>query len=224
MVDFAQISFFVTSLAIFSFLAYQRRSLSNRGIIVALIVGTTAFVLGGINSYLILLAFYVIAETGTTVSRKIIGKEHEQRRTSNVIGNSGAALIALVFGQPIAFFGAIAAALADTISGEIGLLSKNKPVLITSLKEVEAGTDGGVTPLGLFSGAIAGGLIASAYYVISNNLNDSLIIFVAGVIGMVADSVLGDVFERNGKLNNMQVNFIASMCGAVAAVIIKLMF
>ena len=220
----AEISFFIATLAIFSFIAAQRKSLSNRGIIAALIVGIVVFVFGGISSYLVLLAFYVIAQVATTYSRNITGKNHEQRRTSNVIGNSGAALIALAFGQQLAFFGAIAAALADTISGEIGLLSRRKPILITSLKEVEAGTDGGITALGLFAGAVAGSLIAAAYYFISNNFNYSAIILVACMVGMVVDSILGDVFERKGKLNNMQVNFIASLCGAATTILLKFMF
>jgi uncharacterized protein (TIGR00297 family) len=220
----AEISIFIASLAVFSYIAAQRKSLSNRGIVAALIVGIVVFVFGGIASYLALLVFYIVAQAATTYSRNITGKSHEQRRTSNVIGNSGAALIALAFGQQLAFFGAIAAALADTISGEIGLLSKKKPILITSLKEVEAGTDGGITALGIFAGAIASLVIAAAYYFISGNFNHSAIIFAAGIVGMVVDSILGDVFERKGRLNNMQVNFIASLCGAAATVLLKFMF
>ena len=220
----AEISFFVASLAVFSYFTARRKGLSNGGIIVALFVGTSTFILGGIVSYMVLLAFYAVAETATSYSRKKIGREHEQRTTSNVIGNSGAALIALAFGQPIAFFGAMAAALADTISGEIGLLSARKPVLITNLKEVEAGTDGGITMLGLVAGALAGLLIGAIYYFVSNSFMDAVIVVAAGILGMVVDSILGDVFERKGKLNNMQVNFMASMCGAVAAVLMSIMF
>jgi len=224
MQQLAEISFFAISLAVFSYIASQRKSLSNGGILIALFVGTATFIFGGMISYLVLLAFYAVAEAATTYSRKKIGKDHEQRTISNVVGNSGAVLIALAFGQHIAFFGAVAAALADTVSGEIGLLSKKKPVLITSLKEVEPGTDGGITVLGLVSGAFASLFIGTIYYFSSSNFIDSAIIVAAGILGMIVDSILGDVFERNKKLNNMQVNFIAGMCGAVVAVLMKLMF
>ncbi|MFH1664045.1 MAG: DUF92 domain-containing protein [archaeon] len=44
------------------------------------------------------------------------------------------------------------------------LLSRKKPLLITSLKEVETGTDGGISVLGSVSALIGAGLIAGMHY------------------------------------------------------------
>ena len=59
-----------------------------------------------------------------------------------VLGATGASLM---FG---AFVGALAEATADTWATEIGVLSSAPPRLVTTGKQVEAGTSGGLTALG----------------------------------------------------------------------------
>src|SRR3989338_9102133 len=116
MFPLAEVAFVAVSLAIFAYFTGLRKSLSNAGIIFGLLVGVAVFILGGLDSYVVLLGFYVIAELATGYARKKTGERHEKRSTSNIIGNSAAALIALAFGQRLAFFGALAAALSDTVS------------------------------------------------------------------------------------------------------------
>lgn len=207
-------------LLLFTIFSYKKKLLNLNGIIFADIVGLMVFFIGNIQSFLALTIFYVVAEAATRIVHNKEEK-HEQRTSSNIIGNAGAALIALILGQGIAFFGAIAAALADTISSEIGLLSKNKPVLITTLKNVEKGTNGGVTLLGLFSGLLAAAIIGIVYYLtVQSSLTVAIIIMTAGFIGNLIDSILGATLERKGILNNTQVNFLASSSGAIIAFVL----
>jgi uncharacterized protein (TIGR00297 family) len=207
---------------VFSIVSYHKKALDLDGILLGNIVGVMAFYYGGLTSFALILFFFVVAEFGTRFARAKNGnkKAHRIRTTGNVLGNSGAALIALIlnpFALNVAFFGAISAALSDTLSGEIGLLSKRKPRLITTLQEVKPGTDGGVTILGFSAGLLAALIIGLVYWALTANLMGLVFITLAGFIGSLADSVLGATLERKGILNNASVNFLSSGCGALAA-------
>src|SRR3989344_2769634 len=108
--------------------------------------------------------FFAVGEASTIFSRKRIKKMHEQRTPSNIVGNSGAAIIALFFGSQLGFFGSISAALSDTVSSEIGMLSKKKPRLITDFREVPLGANGGITSLGLVAGILGAAMIGAVYF------------------------------------------------------------
>ena len=207
-------------LLIFSLISFQKKLLNLKGIIFADLVGLITYYSGGIIAFFTIVFFYLIAEFATKLSRND-KKKHEQRTTSNILGNAGAAIIALLLGQFVPFFGAIAAALADTVSSEIGMLSTKKPRLITNFSKVESGTDGGITFLGIITGAIASILIAIVYFLfIENSLKIAGVIAFAGFCGTLIDSLLGAIFERKGKLSNTQVNFIASSSGAIIVFIL----
>jgi uncharacterized protein (TIGR00297 family) len=213
------------ALSIFSLISFKSKALDLKGIILAALIGLAVFVFGGIAEFTALTVFFAAAETATKYSRAKLKTKHEIRTIQNIIGNSGAALIALFFFPKIAFFGAISAALSDTVSSEIGMLSKKKPRLITNLKkEVEAGTDGGVTRRGIASGIIGGIIIALIYFFFETNYFAVVSIALAGLIGSIVDSFLGAAFERKKMLNNMQVNFLASLSGALIAFALGIYF
>lgn len=208
------------TLGVFSALSFKRRLLNFEGVLIANIVGIAIFLLAGsdIKYFFVAILFFAVAEAGTlyAADRKPTGR-HETRAIGNILGNSGTALLALAFGFPFGFFAAFASALADTLSSEIGLLSKRKPVLITTLKQVEPGTDGGITPLGM-AAALAGALvIASVHFLFFGNAFLFLVLAVCGVFGSLVDSFFGAVFERKGLLNNAEVNFLGSLGGTALA-------
>lgn len=95
---------------------------------------------------------------------------------------------------------------ADTYSSELGILSKSKPRLITSitLRQVPPGTNGGVTTAGLLAGlfgsfTVAFAAILSTPICAERSLRDRALWVAAlsfwGLMGSVLDSVLGGLFQ-----------------------------
>ncbi|KAJ5952611.1 uncharacterized protein N7479_011024 [Penicillium vulpinum] len=110
-----------------------------------------------------------------------------------------------------------AAVAADTFSSELGILSKSKPRLITSLnlREVPPGTNGGVTATGLGAGLLGSFIVSATSAVVlpfcaSAGLKDRALWTIAmtlwGTLGSVLDSVLGGLLQasvvdkRTGKV------------------------
>ncbi|WVZ71348.1 hypothetical protein U9M48_019941 [Paspalum notatum var. saurae] len=98
----------------------------------------------------------------------------------------------------------------DTWSSEIGVLSNEQPRLITTLKPVRKGTNGGVTLQGLLA-ATGGGLIIGLAFVIvglftaecsSNMALRQLLVLpisaAAGLLGSLIDSLLGATLQFSG--------------------------
>ena len=108
-----------------------------------------------------------------------------------------------------------AAVMADTLSSELGILSPYKPRFILTLKEVPAGTNGGVTGYGFASGLV-GALLVGAVSVLTlpricnGGLEDhvGLVLLIGGwgALGSVLDSILGAILQasvvdrRSGKI------------------------
>ncbi len=212
----------IAILVFFSLFSLRKKALDFAGVLIANMVGLAVFYLGGFNYFLLTVLFFIVAEASTRLSSKNKAP-HERRTIGNIFGNSGVAIIALALSSPIAFFGAMAAALADTLSSEIGMLSKTKPVLITTLKPVEAGTDGGVSALGMWSSLLGGTIIASIHFAIYQNIYLFIVLILAGIFGSMVDSFFGAVFERSKSLGNTQVNFLGSGAGALLAFLLSLM-
>jgi len=226
--SFSEILIILIVMAFFIFISVKKKSFDRKGILIGILIGLiTIFlgqlnVVGGLTAFLFIAYFFFIGELGTRYRVKKTLKEHEKRSTGNVLGNSLAAVIALALNFPIGFFAGISAALADTLSSEVGMLSTKKPLLITTFKEVETGTDGGITVLGCISALIGAGLIASMHYLLYSSVFFAGIILLAGLIGTFIDSILGALFERKGKLSNTYVNLISTLIAVVFAVIVTL--
>lgn len=115
-----------------------------------------------------------------------------------------------------AYLGYYACCGGDTWASELGVLSTSKPRLITNwTREVDAGTNGGVTALGWVASASGGAAVGAAFHLVQVILrafapNGSvrfapssaleLIVFgaVAGVFGSLVDSVLGATIQFSG--------------------------
>lgn len=198
-------------------IAFKRRSLSRSGIVGAIATGTTTFGLGGWSWGLSLIFFFVSSSLFSHF--RAHDKEQaaadkfskgSQRDISQVFANGGlAALLAIGYGlvyshllQQIfraGFTGAIATATADTWATELGVLSTDKPRLITTGKPVAPGTSGGITLLGTAAsalGAISSGLVFWLLQRCQKTLAIlPLLALVSGLAGSLADSFLGATLQ-----------------------------
>jgi uncharacterized protein (TIGR00297 family) len=159
-----------------------------------------------------LLAFFV--------SSSLLSAKGAQRNERQVLANGGVAAFAALLGNWAAFGGAIAAATADTWATEIGRLSRTPPRLISNGTRVPAGTDGGITLLGTVGGIAGAGFIAGLAWVFAPRV--AVAVAVAGVFGMLLDSLLGATVQGAFRwLDNDAVNLAATLGGAVAAALAR---
>jgi uncharacterized protein (TIGR00297 family) len=123
-------------------------------------------------------------------------------------------------GMPIFAVGlaALTEAAADTVSSEVGQVLGGQPRMITTLRRVEPGTDGGVTLAGTAAGIFAAGLVVGAgCLALHGDATMFAVSWAGGVFGLFFDSVLGASLERAGWLNNDAVNFLSTASAVACA-------
>ncbi|KAG6373576.1 integral membrane protein DUF92-domain-containing protein [Boletus reticuloceps] len=109
----------------------------------------------------------------------------------------------------LATLGQFACCLGDTLASELGILSSSPPILITTLKPVPAGTNGGISLGGTIASAIGGCIVGLAQFVslvVENSVcraewTSLLLTLVgwgtaAGILGSMLDSFLGATLQR----------------------------
>ena len=169
-----------------------------------------------------------------------LAEERHGRSASQVIANLGvagvasswmgaSALLACIRGvtpdydTPLRLVGTVALAAlveatADTVSSEIGQAFGGSPLMLTTVRRVEPGTDGAVSVLGTVAGIVAGAAVGFAgMWAVRLRLRDAIIAMVAGVAGLFFDSLLGATVERRGWLGNDLVNFASTLFAAGVA-------
>ncbi len=155
-------------------LGYWRNALDLSGVAGAVLVGTLIFGLGGWSWGLLLIAFFIsstwLSHYRRADKQRISEKfaKGSRRDLGQALANGGVgAILAVVFAyypHPLlfaAFVGVMSTVNADTWATELGVLSPHLPRLVTNGQEVEPGTSGGVTPLGIWA-SVAGALLIGA--------------------------------------------------------------
>ena len=191
--------------------------LTARGAAAAVAVGMATIYGFGWRGMTLLLAFFISSSLLTAAAG---GGEKSRgggpRNARQVVANGGVAAIAALAGNWAWFAGAIAAANADTWATEIGSHSRTPPRLITTGRPVPAGTDGGMTVLGTAAGIAGAGFVAAIAYILGQRRAPA--IAVAGVLGMIVDSLLGATVQGTIRsIDNNAVNLAATLTGAVCA-------
>lgn len=216
--------------------ALKRSSLTHSGALGALLVGFV-LTMANYSFFSALLAFFItsskLTRWGGAQKKKIDAeyKEGGQRNWVQVFCNGGVptelALLYMIEVGPgeipidfskqysaswmcLSLLGALACSTGDTWASEVGpVLSQSQPRLITTWKEVPAGTNGGVTTVGLVASFLGGFVVGAAYYATQLLMVSDLHLAdpqwpimmyggVAGLLGSMLDSFLGAHMQYSG--------------------------
>ena len=156
-----------------------------------------------------------------------VAEARQGRCASQVIANLGVAGLCAGGTSPLLFAACLAAfaeATADTVSSEMGQALGGRTLLLTSWREVPAGTDGGISIAGTTLGASAAGAIVLVTATAGSiSWEQGTAAFAAGIAGLLFDSLLGATVERRGWLGNDLVNFSSTVFAAfVASAVMRL--
>jgi len=199
--------------------AWRLRALAPGGAVATFLLALVLFGTGGWKWTVPMLAFFVLSSILSQV-----GKQRKQpfeglfekssvRDYGQVFANGGmAGAIAVLnlafpsFDLYPAYLGSIAAVTADTWGTEIGLGSGRSPLLVTTWKLVEPGTNGGVTWRGLLAGVAGSAAIALTAFPWIEHAGVAAFVVAAGIGGSLIDSILGAT---------VQAEYRCPVCGKV---------
>lgn len=212
----------------FAYFAYRLKTADIPGLFSAALVGILLIVFAGISWFLIMLSFFIIGAAATRYQidyKKTIHVEQESggvRGYINVFANGLVSVASAVcFGvthHPIfiaVYLGSVATAAADTVAGEIGVCA-GRPYLITTMKPVPEGTNGGVSITGEIAGLFAAAFVAACAVLLGvADLPVFLASVLGGLIGANIDSLIGEVLENKKIVGNAGTNFLATLGGGI---------
>ena len=206
------------------------------GSLSAVVIGVAITAGLGLPGLAVMVAFFVIGTAATKLgyrvkaARGIAQEKGGARGWRNAWANGGVpALLAVLGGAAaarpgaedvallltVAYAAAVATAAADTCSSEVGKAYGRRTFLITTLRPVAPGTEGAVslegTAAGMGGGAIVGA-VGAAVGLYAWPL--AVIVAVAGLLGSLAESVMGTMAERKGWMGNDLLNAFNTAAGA----------
>ena len=174
------------------------------GAIAGTAIGSVA-VAAGWSWAILLVAFFALTSAlsaaGATRKSDLVREVTEKGSTRDavrVFANGGAFAAAgiawIATGSPLwlaAGAGAVAAAAADSWATEIGVAYGGEPRSIVSGQSLKRGMSGGVTIAGSLGGLAGAAVIAGTVLIIGWPRVVAVAAILAGVIGMIIDSILG---------------------------------
>lgn len=120
---------------------------------------------------------------------------------------------------------ALAEAAADTVSSEIGQVLGGIPVMLTTMRRAETGTDGAISLTGTAAGVLAAGIVSgTGTLALGGGAAMLAVSWSGGVFGLFFDSLLGATLERRGWLNNDAVNFLSTASAATLTAVMLMYF
>ena len=126
----------------------------------------------------------------------------------------------------IGFAASFAAKLADTFGSEIGKRFGKDTYLITSLKKVERGTEGGISLEGTLASVL--GSIFMTYIMLRLSIistkSQFIIVAFSGFLATLSESIIGAKFQNKYKLSNEMVNAIQTSIASVFAIFALILY
>ncbi|KAK4533536.1 hypothetical protein CCYA_CCYA17G4418 [Cyanidiococcus yangmingshanensis] len=224
----------------------RQNALTRAGLIHAAGLGTLLWASFGWAAWTACLLFLVVSSAATRLKYaekerlRIAEKRGGARGPENVWGAAAvAALCALLHvvltqrGAPerwlmltrLAFVASMATKLGDTLATEIGKAYGRRTLLITTLQEVEAGTEGAVSREGTLACA-AGAIFLSVFGALSGlipfQISTIMVCATSAFIATLLESVIGATLQRRYPwLSNEAVNIMNTALGATLAVAVR---
>lgn len=239
----------VLAVAFFAYVAFQQGWLTASAAGVAFLLGAAIVLSTNVLWLLVLVSLLALTALATRfryrekLARGTAEPRSGARRIRNVLANGlaptcVAALAPFLAGlagpvnwahvAALTFVSAVAAACADTLASELGSLS-DRVYMITSLRRVPPGTDGGVSLPGQLAALLGAGLIAGLGLLLLGLVAPALwpgralevgaasvaVPVLAGFVGCQVDSLAGATLEIRGLVSKEEVNVLGITAGAV---------
>jgi len=205
---------------VLAMLIERKDVLTFGGMVTAIALGTIVYGLGGPVWMGVIFVFFVSSSALTNLFEKQKEKVNREqfekggaRDPWQVIANGGLASVLaaayFIWPDPLlfaAFLGVLATVNADTWATEIGVLSKNVPRMVTTLKPVERGRSGGVSYLGLIASFVGALFIGLSAAFLASAFQPALLLHIpwekvvvlaslSGFLGAVVDSIIGATIQ-----------------------------
>src|SRR5271165_7675542 len=224
----------------FALVARGMGSVTDGGALVGVIVAFVLMCSAGLAGFIPLMTVFLLTVITTRwgyerKQRLGVAERRRGRKASQILANLGAAALcalgAIWFPKfdgvlLLAATAALAEAAADTVSSEVGQATSSRAYLITGFRPAAIGTNGAISVEGTLSGCIAASIVAwVSSFAGLVPWPWTPMIAVAGIAGMLLDSVLGATWENAGKIGNDSVNFVSTVFAAdlalVAAMVVE---
>jgi uncharacterized protein (TIGR00297 family) len=219
---------------LFAVAARLMRGVTTSGAIAGWCAAVLLWLRGGWQMLVVLVGVFVVtfAATRFGYSRKLrLGTAERRggRDAGQVAANLFAPALLAVIAPPfweVSVLASLCEVAADTVSSEVGQAVGGRPLLITSFRRVEPGTNGAISLWGTVAGIGGAAIIAVLPFAVkymlvgiidSSDFRSIGILIAAAIIGMFFDSILGATLERRGFINNNYVNGASTALAAFAA-------
>jgi uncharacterized protein (TIGR00297 family) len=225
--------------AVIAALAWRARTLDAAGAVSTWVIGTVITAGLGLPGLTVMIAFFTAATAATRLryrrkARRGLAQERGGARGWRNAWANGGVPAALALGSLLApaetrvlwllaYAASVATAAADTCSSEIGKAYGGRTVLVTTLRPVAPGTEGGVSLEGTLGGLLGASLVAA----VGSGAGlyawpSAVLVALAGLLGSLVESVLGAMSEARGWTGHHALNAVNTAIGAALAVMIAL--